>query len=121
MSDINKFIRDNGPDATDLEGHRLDLEPWSETEALQRAAAEGIDMTPEHWEVVHFLRERYLQKGQADSGRELVYELEETFGREDGRRHLYSLFPHGPVAQGCRIAGLPLPPYTTDPSFGSAE
>jgi tRNA 2-thiouridine synthesizing protein E len=34
-------------------------------------------------------------------------------------RHLYMLFPGGPVAQGCRVAGLPVPAGAVDRGFGS--
>lgn len=122
MSDIGKLIRDRETASRDPEGRLLEMEPWSEAEALRRAAGEGIEtLLPEHWDVVNFLRQRYLEEGQAGSGREVLYRLEERYAAQGGRRFLYRLFPHGPVTQGSRIAGVPLPPYTVDKSFGSVE
>jgi sulfur relay (sulfurtransferase) DsrC/TusE family protein len=48
-------------------------------------------------------------------------ELEEKFCDNRGRKELYEMFPGGPVSQASRIAGLPLPPYSSDSSFGSVE
>jgi len=45
--------------------------------------------------------------------------LEERFAAEGGRKYLLELFPKGPVAQGCELAGLPVPAYASDGSFGA--
>lgn len=45
--------------------------------------------------------------------------LEEKFHHKGGLKFLYTLFPRGPVAQGCRLAGLTPPPGSFDPSYGS--
>jgi len=47
--------------------------------------------------------------------------LEEAFHLEGGLRYLHRLCPGGPVAQGCRLAGLPVPPGAVDKSFGSVQ
>ncbi len=120
-ADINKFIADKGVFEHDPEGHLLDLPPWSEAEAERLAGEEGLTLTIDHWEVIRFLRDRYRRSGQAHSGRIVAEELDLAFRDRGGSRFLYSLFPQGPVAQGSRIAGLPLPPYATDRSFGSIE
>jgi tRNA 2-thiouridine synthesizing protein E len=89
--------------------------------AKRLAEAEKIFLTDEHWAIINFLRERYRGHGDAKNARELLGELEENFTDGQGRRGLYELFPGGPVSQASRIAGLPLPPYSSDPSFGSVE
>lgn len=119
-ADINKFIGDDAP-RDPQEGHLLDLEPWSEDEAQKRASEQGIELTDAHWDVVHYLRERFREHGRAKSGRFLLEELEDRYADQGGGRYLYGLFPNGPVHQGSMIAGVPEPPYTTDPSFGSHE
>jgi len=121
MLDINKSIRDTRSIKHDPEGHMFDLAPWSPLFAQRQATAEGLFLTDEHWEIIIYLRERYRKSGDAKNARQVLHELEEKFSDGRGRRNLYELFPGGPVSQASRVAGLPLPPYSSDPSFGSVQ
>jgi tRNA 2-thiouridine synthesizing protein E len=121
MLDINNAIK-NGPHSeTDPEGNMFDLMHWSPLVAKLLAGKEGILLSDEHWEIIIYLRERYRVHGMARNARELLRELEDEFCDGRGRKELYELFPGGPVSQASRIAGLPLPPYSSDRSFGSVE
>ena len=74
------------------------------------AKSEQIEMTPDHWEVVNFLREYYEEYQIAPAVRILVKEMTKKFGKEKGdQKALYALFPYGPAKQACKIAGLPKP------------
>jgi tRNA 2-thiouridine synthesizing protein E len=121
MLDINKATANIHLAQNDPEGNMFGLAHWSPQFARRRAETEGIFLTDEHWEIIIYLRERYRERGGARSAREIVKELEEKFTDGHGRRSLYELFPGGPVSQASRLAGLPLPPYSRDPSFGSVE
>jgi tRNA 2-thiouridine synthesizing protein E len=117
MLDINKALSNA---RLDPEGNMFDLDSWSPKFAQRQATTEEIDfLTEEHWEIIYFLRERYRNSGAAASGREVLKELEEKFADGHGSRHLYELFPRGPVSQASRLAGLPMPPHSIDTSFGS--
>lgn len=113
---INEQMIDRVP--TDL---HTDLPPWNRTIAKELAAKEGIALSEEHWAVVHYLRRHFAKHGQVRYARELTRELERDIAGVQGSRHLFELFPGGPVSQGCRIAGLPQPPAHEDPSFGSVQ
>ncbi len=117
MLDINKATTTRH----DPEGNMFDLAHWSPLSAKRQAESEGIFLTEDHWAIINYLRERYREHGDARSAREILRELEEKFTDGHGRGILYQLFPGGPVSQASRIAGLPLPPYSSDPSFGSVE
>ncbi len=119
MPDIMKYIVDEAALERDPQGHLMQLEAWSEDVAREHARAEGVTLTPPHWEVIRFLREHYRQRGPSQPARAVQAALERRFGR--GRKRLYTLFPGGPVAQGSRLAGLPLPRGALDPSFGSTH
>ena len=121
MLDINKAIKDARILESDPEGNMFDLEHWSPLVAQQLAKEEAIVLSDEHWEIIIYMRERYRKHGMANSARHLLSELEEKFCDGHGRKELYVLFPGGPVSQASRIAGLPLPPYSSDLSFGSVE
>ena len=41
-------------------------------------------MQERHWQVVTFLRNHYLENGKAESGRELVDELNKAFKKQGG-------------------------------------
>ncbi|MBV1703617.1 MAG: TusE/DsrC/DsvC family sulfur relay protein, partial [Hyphomicrobiales bacterium] len=97
------------------------LPTWNEEIAREIAVKEGIALTPDHWEVVHLLRKHYKLHGHSLSGTRLLQALDEPFAMRGGKKHLYELFPGGPVSQGSRIAGVPAPPYSRDLSFGSVQ
>lgn len=94
----------------DEEGFITDISQWSKGLAEHLAELENIEMTPEHWEVVDFLRDYYNEYQIAPAIRVLVKQLKKSFGPEKGNnKYLYELFPYGPAKQACKIAGLPKP------------
>lgn len=96
--------------ATDNDGYLKDIAQWSEPMAVVIAENEGITLSPEHWEVVRFVREFYLEFNTSPAIRMLVKAMANTFGEEKGNsRYLYRLFPKGPAKQATKIAGLPKP------------
>ena len=94
----------------DEEGYLVDISVWSEPLGALIAVKEGIDMKPEHWEVVNFLREYYDEYQIAPAVRVLTKAITKRLGEEKGsNKYLYELFPYGPAKQACKIAGLPKP------------
>jgi tRNA 2-thiouridine synthesizing protein E len=88
----------------DAEGFLTDPSQWDEALAAEIAAANGIpELTPRHWAVIRFMRERYLTTGSAPSVRAL--------GKESGVpvQELYALFPKGPAKLAAKIGGIPKP------------
>lgn len=96
--------------ATDSQGYLLDHTLWSESLANYIAQEEALSLTEEHWQVIHFVREFYLQYNTSPAIRALVKALEKKYGKEKiSSRYLYRLFPNGPAKQATKIAGLPKP------------
>jgi tRNA 2-thiouridine synthesizing protein E len=88
----------------DAEGILTDPSQWNEDVGRAIAAEAGIaELTDRHWQVVHFMRERYLESGSAPSIR--------TLGKASGVpiKELYALFPKGPAKLAAKIAGIPKP------------
>jgi dissimilatory sulfite reductase related protein len=89
---------------TDAEGFLLDPTDWSRELGEQIAAESGVAaLTDRHWQVIDFMRERYLTSGTAPSIRSL--------GKESGVpvKELYQLFPKGPAKLAAKIGGIPKP------------
>ena len=93
---------------------------WSESDATRLAAEDGLELTEAHWAVLRYLREHHARHGPAVNARTLLGALEKAFAEQGGRKHLYRLFPNGPVSQGCRLAGLAVPEHSVDRSFGTS-
>jgi len=88
----------------DAEGFLTDVSEWNEDLAAEIAQENGIDeLTPRHWLVVRFMRDRYLATGTAPTIRSL--------GKESGVpiKELYELFPKGPAKLAAKIGGIPKP------------
>ena len=95
---------------TDEEGYLTNLADWSEEVANTIAKTENLEMGPNHWEVVNFLREYYNEYQIAPAVRVLTKAIGKKLGPDKGNsKYLYELFPYGPAKQACKIAGLPKP------------
>ena len=104
------FIFEGSEIETDSEGYLKETTQWSEAMAEVIAAQEGISLSVEHWEVVRFVSDFYLEFNTSPAIRMLVKAMANKFGEEKGNsRYLYRLFPKGPAKQATKIAGLPKP------------
>lgn len=94
----------------DKEGFLIDPSAWSETVAMEIAAAEGIQLTEAHWEVIRVLRDFYETHEEAPAMRLLVKAVRHHLGEEKGNSiYLMQLFPGSPAKRASKIAGLPKP------------
>lgn len=104
------FIFEGNNIETDSEGYLKDTAQWSEAMALVIAEQEDLTLSAEHWEVLRFVRDFYLEFNTSPAIRMLVKAMANKFGEEKGNsRYLYRLFPKGPARQATKIAGLPKP------------
>lgn len=119
MLDINKMVAQEHADPA-TRGHLAELEPWTEELAMEMARRDGLELTDDHLGIIRYLRDCYADHGGTINARMLLQSLEDEFAGLSGHK-FYNLFPLGPIAQATRYAGLPLPPGTRDPSFGTTH
>ena len=95
---------------------------WTPDAARSIAAAEGLELNDDHWDVIRAIHHYLVRRDSSDVNiRELLDALEEKFHHKGGKKFLYLLLPAGPVAQGFRLAGLKSPPGSVDHGFGSVQ
>lgn len=87
----------------DDDGFLEDAEQWDEEVAQALAQTEDVVLTPEHWEVINYLRNYYAQYNVAPMVRKMLKETGKT------NAEIYELFPSGPGKGACKIAGLMKP------------
>jgi TusE/DsrC/DsvC family sulfur relay protein len=88
----------------DEDGFIQDPEKWDDAVAKSLAETEGVtDMTEEHWKLVNYLRNYYLEFNMAPMIRKLCKETGFSL------KKVYELFPSGPAKGACKVAGLPKP------------
>ena len=94
----------DAPVDVDAEGFMTEPGQWNDEIARALARENSVpELTDRHWLVVRFMRERYLETGNAPSIRSL--------GKESGVpvKELYQLFPKGPAKLAAKIGGIPKP------------
>jgi TusE/DsrC/DsvC family sulfur relay protein len=88
----------------DEDGFIQEPDKWNEGVAADLAKTEGVDdLTEEHWKVVKYLREYYIEFGVAP----MIRKLCKSTGFKLNK--IYELFPSGPAKGACKVAGLPKP------------
>jgi len=87
------------------EGFLLDPQAWDDDVALALARAEEDleDLSSEHWAVIRFIRDYYLNNQSAPMVRLICKTTEMPL------KKIYELFPSGPAKGACKLAGLPKP------------
>lgn len=95
---------------TDSQGYLLDHTVWEEGMMAILAEEEGIILSEAHLEVIHFVRQFYLEFNTSPAIRMLVKAMAKEHGPEKGNsKYLFKLFPKGPAKQATKLAGLPKP------------
>lgn len=93
---------------TDANGYLLNVHEWNEKVAEVIAAAEGITLTQEHWDIMEYLRDEYLNHGgNQPNERTILKAMSDKWGRNVTTKDMYMLFPKMPSKQGAKVAGLP--------------
>lgn len=89
----------------DEDGFIQEPEKWNKkvAEDIAEEEADSLPMGEDHWKVVNYLRNYYLEYEIAPPIRMLTKQT----GLE--LKYIYKLFPKGPAAGACKVAGLPKP------------
>lgn len=96
--------------ATDHEGFLLNLDNWDEATATEIARLEGIELSEDHWEIIHLLRSFYQEYQVSPAMRIFVKQVKNQLGSDKGNSlYLLKLFPESPAKLASKIAGLPKP------------
>lgn len=84
------------------EGYLTDFSQWTPEVGENIAHDEGIEMTDEHWNVIHYLQDQFKKEVPLSIrkvGKSGVVTIKE----------FYALFPQGPLKISSKIAGIPKP------------
>jgi tRNA 2-thiouridine synthesizing protein E len=96
--------------AVDDEGFLLNPDDWNMDVARHIARDLNIEMTEQHYDVVHFVRNYYEQNQVVPEARTCLQTLGAELGKDVvTRKFLYQLFPYGYGQQACKIAGMRKP------------
>jgi len=98
---------------TNEQGYLTNLDDWSEQVAETIARLDGYELKVDHWELILYVREYFLQRQTCPTMHTIVQNLGAKNTRFRDRKsyeeHIYSLFPSDPCHEVCKLAGLPMP------------
>lgn len=84
------------------------FQDWDERIRDWLAAAEGIELCPEHLQVIDLLRDLFAASGRHPVLRTVAADLAARFGADRGTvKYFHRLFPGG-IHQAFLVAGLPM-------------
>lgn len=94
----------------DKDGYLVNLSDWSIEVASALAAAEALELSPEHWEILELLRGFYQEFQLSPATRPLIKYTALKLGPDKGNSlHLNRLFKGTPAKLAAKLAGLPKP------------
>ena len=90
-------------------GFLVNMDEWDKEVAEAIAAAEGVALTQDHWDVIEYLRDAYINRnGEQPNNRAILKAMQDKWPeRKVDNKTLFDLFPGNPSKQAGMIAGLP--------------
>ena len=87
------------------EGFLMNPQEWDTEIAVALAVSEeGLEgLSDDHWSVINYIREYYLEKDLAPMVRKMCKATGFSL------KYIFELFPSGPAKGACKLAGLPKP------------
>ena len=109
---INIFVEGYLIETND-QGFLLNLDQWSESYAIEMAKNDNIHLYTDHWELIYYFREYYLQNLETPTMHQMLMELTPNIKKFHNKKiyehHIYNLFKTDPVHELCKLSGLPMP------------
>jgi tRNA 2-thiouridine synthesizing protein E len=90
-------------------GYLQSLEDWDKDVADAIAAEEGLTLSQDHWDVIAYLRDAYINNnGEQPNNRAILKTMQAKWSdRTVDNKTLFDLYPGNPSKQAGKIAGLP--------------
>jgi len=96
----------------DKNGHLKDFNLWNKSMAKQLAKLDDIVISQEQWQIINLVRKIYLLTNTTPPMRLLIKAIRNQISEDiASSRHLYRIFPDGPVRLASKYAGLPKPKH----------
>ncbi len=95
----------------DDEGYLIEPDDWTLELAHVLAREESLELGQDHWTVLQFVRDYYVEHGITPDVRHAARYFAEQNGldKKQGKARIFELFPYGYVKQTCKIAGMKRP------------
>lgn len=88
----------------DDNGFLKESDKWTSDVAKALSIQQGVEwLTEDHWRLINFIREYYTEFNVPP----MIKKMSKATGFN--LKHIYDLFPWGPIDGAIRIAGLPKP------------
>ena len=85
------------------EGFMTNPAEWTKEIAVEMANEESLELTPAHWKVIDYARQKAAESGASPTLRTITTNAGVT------TKELFALFPKGPAKKVAKIAGLGKP------------
>ncbi|MCK5903454.1 MAG: TusE/DsrC/DsvC family sulfur relay protein [Cocleimonas sp.] len=89
------------------EGYLVNINDWSDEVVEAIAKVDGIELTEKHWDIIKYLRDEHVSKGEEPNERTIVKAMKSIWGGKPKSKDCFQLFPNAPSKQGRKFAGLP--------------
>jgi len=89
-------------------GYLVDANDWTEDLIAVIAAADDLELTERHIDVVKYLRDEHVNNaGNEPNERNILKAMGKLWGEKVSSKTMYEMFPGMPSKQGRKFAGLP--------------